>query len=586
MSDILSEKIASLLKQAKYTPEAKKLEQLDACEHLLRIISPGKKYPFEFIRATITGYHPEGTSRGLEETEVEPLSYETLLNDLVCYAEQISKLVNTPAEKLAISFETVESLSEKYNVSTKTVRRWRSKGLSGRYLRFEDGKQKLVFTSKMVDHFVKENAEQVKRGTQFTRSSEQVKALITARLEKWADRYPDYRQEAIRRTAKKYGRSAEMVRSLLVTSENSGLITGFKKRSAKISGELAESIIAEHKKGVSAAQLSEKYGKPQNLIKQVVNRHIVRELQNTPFNFMDSPDFQNSDSTNNILKQVAELKLATASNGDNSISNGEKRRAEADMPRAAIGMLEMYHKDLSIHETLSAEEEKNLFRIFNFLKFQAEQMRLELDDEFPDSQLIQNIADNMKLARKLKNKLVRHNLRLVVSTARKHAADDIEMSEYISEGNMVLMRAVEKFDYYKGNKFSTYATWAIIKRFATLRATMARRAEQVVFVADEILDIAHNLRTQPDQISAVEQANKDIVKVMNETLDTRERQIICGHYGVSISSKPENQRPQSLRQIAELLNLSKERVRQIEMQALKKLRGVMSPEQFDFLLKM
>ena len=586
MSTILSEKIASLLKQAKYTPEAKKLEQLDACEHLLRIISPGREYPFEFIRTTITGYHPEGTSRGLVEGEVVTLSYDTLLNDLVSYAEQLSKLVTTPAEKLEFAFETVETLSQKYNVSSKTVRRWRTKGLSGRYLKFEDGKQKLVFTIKMVDHFVKENADQIKRGTQFTRSSEQVKALITARLEKWADRYPDYRQEAIRRTAKKYGRSTEMIRSLLVTAENTGLITGFKKRSSKISGDLADSIITGHKKGLPIPKLSEKFGKPQNLIKQVINRHIVREMQATPFSYIDSPEFQKSVSIKEILKQIADLKMQTDANGASTNANGSERTAETDMPRAAIGMLEMYHKDLSRHETLSADEEKCLFRMFNFLKFQAEQMRLGLDEEFPDGHLIQNIADNMKLARQLKNQLIRQNLRLVVSTARKHTSDDIEMSEYISEGNMILMRAVEKFDYFKGNKFSTYATWAIIKRFATLRATLAKRADQVVFVADEILDLAHNLRTHPDQITAVEQANHDIFKVMSEILDQREKQIICEHYGFSTSNKPVHQKPHSLRQIAEILNLSKERVRQIELQALKKLREVMSPEQFDFLLKM
>ena len=585
MSDIHSEKLASLLQQAKYTPEAKKLEQLDACEHLLRIISPGKEYPFEFIRTTITGYHPEGTSRGFVEGQAETLSYDTLLNDLVCYAEHLSKLVNTPAEKLKIEFETVESLSQKFNVSSKTIRRWRAKGLSGRYLKFEDGKQKLVFISKMVDHFVKENAEQVKRGTQFTRSSEQVKALITARLEKWADRYPDYRQEAIRRTANKFNRSVEMVRSLLVQAENSGLITGFKKRSANITGELADNILEEHRNGVSVRQLADRFGKSENLIRQVINRHIVQEMKAAPIGYMDSPEFHKSNSAGDILLQIEEVKKQFEANGAETEANGSSRANDNDMPRSALTLLEVYHKDLSRHETLSAEEEKTLFRAFNYLKFDAEGMRLELDEDFPDSQLIQKIAENMKLARKLKNKLIRHNLRLVVSTARKHATDDIEMSEYISEGNIILMRAVDKFDYSKGNKFSTYATWAIIKRFATLRANMAKRAEQVVFVADEILDLAHDLRMQPDQISAVEQANKDLFKVMDEMLDQREKKIICEHYGFGAKSGSEQHKPLSLRQIAELLDLSKERVRQIELQALKKLRGVISPEQFDFLLK-
>ena len=65
-----------------------------------------------------------------------------------------------------------------------------------------------------------------------------------------------------------------------------------------------------------------------------------------------------------------------------------------------------------------------------------------------------------------KNQIIRANLRLVVSIAKRHVGPTQNFFELVSDGNMSLMRAVEKFDYARGNKFSTYASWAIMKNFA------------------------------------------------------------------------------------------------------------------------
>ncbi len=66
----------------------------------------------------------------------------------------------------------------------------------------------------------------------------------------------------------------------------------------------------------------------------------------------------------------------------------------------------------------------------------------------------------------MKNQIVRANLRLVVSIAKRHLGPRDNFFELVSDGNMSLIRAAEKFDYARGNKFSTYASWAIMKNFA------------------------------------------------------------------------------------------------------------------------
>ena len=156
------------------------------------------------------------------------------------------------------------------------------------------------------------------------------------------------------------------------------------------------------------------------------------------------------------------------------------------------------------------------------------------------------------------------------------------MLEMISDGNIALMNAVEKFDYSRGFKFSTYGTWAVIKRFASYHTQKNKR--QADTVSDEMLEVAHDLRVQDNQITAVESARKSLDQVMSETLEERERVIVQEHYGLAEEEKVIGQRKaKSLSQIAALIGLSKERVRQIELLALQKLRKVLSPEQFDLL---
>ena len=72
----------------------------------------------------------------------------------------------------------------------------------------------------------------------------------------------------------------------------------------------------------------------------------------------------------------------------------------------------------------------------------------------------------------MKNQIIRSNLRLVVSIAKRHVGPSNNFFELVSDGNMSLIRAVEKFDYSRGNKFSTYASWAIMKN---LRGRSRRR---------------------------------------------------------------------------------------------------------------
>jgi RNA polymerase sigma factor (sigma-70 family) len=177
-------------------------------------------------------------------------------------------------------------------------------------------------------------------------------------------------------------------------------------------------------------------------------------------------------------------------------------------------------------------------------------------------------------ANAMKNQLTRANLRLVVSIARKHVTSGPQnLFELISDGNISLMRAVEKFDYARGYKFSTYASWAIMKNFARSVPRERYRLGRFVTGQEETLDIAAGLASyDPNEVS-IPEIRESLDSVLAQ-LSPRERTILVDHYGLD-----DNGKTATLEQLGKKFGISKERVRQIEINALKKLRVLLHPEE-------
>ena len=131
-----------------------------------------------------------------------------------------------------------------------------------------------------------------------------------------------------------------------------------------------------------------------------------------------------------------------------------------------------------------------------------------------------------------KNQIIRANLRLVVSIAKRHVGPGENFFELVSDGNMSLMRAVEKFDYARGNKFSTYASWAIMKNFARTIPDEHRHRDRFRTSQAEMFTAPRTTgRDQFEQESAQNQREAQIGKIL-ERLDEREQKIIISRFGL------------------------------------------------------
>lgn len=175
---------------------------------------------------------------------------------------------------------------------------------------------------------------------------------------------------------------------------------------------------------------------------------------------------------------------------------------------------------------------------------------------------------------------VQSNLRLVVSIAKRHVSQADELFGLISDGNMSLIRAVEKFDFARGNKFSTYASWAIMKNFARTIPHEFRQRDRFRTSSDEMFQATEDDRQGHYEQEAAQQLREVQIGRILSRLDEREQKIIISRYGLD-----HREEPKTLKEVGAEMGVTKERIRQIEARALTKLRQAMQEEHIDLLLE-
>lgn len=270
--------------------------------------------------------------------------------------------------------------------------------------------------------------------------------------------------------------------------------------------------------------------------------------------YIMNPMFDERDASETIMAPMPEAKSAR-------------------QPKAPVG-LPPYLASLYEVGLLSREQEAHLFRQMNYLKHKAYTLRTKKKPTSADLQKATELTDQ---AQAVKNTLVRANLRLVVSIAKKHVRPTNDFFELVSDGNMSLIRAVEKFDFDRGNKFSTYASWAIMKNFARTIPEEHTRRDRFVTGQEATFDSAADRRGDEGEAESDHKRMRELVSGMLGKLDPRERRIIISRYGLDGSLE------QTLEQLGHELGVTKERVRQLETRAQLKLKKLASSEAMEFL---
>jgi len=354
---------------------------------------------------------------------------------------------------------------------------------------------------------------------------------------------------------------------------SSGTVAASRSEFSRKDESMKEEIYREFCRGVSPKELAQKFERAVASIYRAVGARRAEGIFALPLDYVASPEFERAttEKAERALLFWADEKTST----DDETTGAAKKSGKL---RAATTVESAYLSRLDDAPLLSAAEETFLFRKFNFLKYKAVKLRETLDPKKPKMSVMTEIERLWNEAVATKKRLISANLRLVVSVAKKYGAGSLlSFNELVSDGNVSLMKAVEKFDYTTGNRFSTYATWALYRNFARTIPDERKRVERFRPGDVSLLELKQDHRSSPIQAERAYAEQTSQVKRFMGELNERERKIVEMRYGFGGADS----KPQTLRQVGKNMGVTKERVRQIEMRALEKLRRIAEEEKME-----
>ncbi|MBN2582756.1 MAG: sigma-70 family RNA polymerase sigma factor [Planctomycetes bacterium] len=547
--------IQDLAKQLAFSPEQVRKQEIDRAEQLALRIDPVKSYPYEFICYQITGYRPRTAI-------LETIPGELLRSDLVRMIESLSESLSLRVEDAGQPVLSIDDLCDKFKVTSKTISRWRKAGLVSRKFLFPDGKKRVGFLASSVEAFASTNPSRVESASTFSQLKPEERREIIRRARRLSHYCHCCLYEVSKRIARKMGRAVETVRyTIKKYDETHPDLKLFPNSLEQLNDRDREHMFRAFRRGVSVHALAKRYCRTRSSIYRIINEMRVEHLLREPTECIYNPEFDAPDADAKILGE-------------------EPQNTGARTPKPPPG-LPVYLRALYRTPLLTKEQEQYLFRKYNYLKYRAIKLKEKLRRaRTPKSRDIEEVERLLAEANQVKNRLVKANLRLVVNIAKRHIGSVSNFFELVSDGNISLMRAVEKFDYARGFKFSTYASWAVIKNYARTIPEENYRMDRFMTGKDELLEASSDLRFAGDEgIQELDSGVKESIEEVLEKLTPREREVIERRFGLGGGPGP-----QTLEEVGQRFGVTKERVRQIESKALEKLRHLIDRETLEATL--
>jgi RNA polymerase sigma factor (sigma-70 family) len=233
---------------------------------------------------------------------------------------------------------------------------------------------------------------------------------------------------------------------------------------------------------------------------------------------------------------------------------------------------------------LTGAQERILFMKYNFARFQVSEIQQQVASRAPTLTEALAALKWYAISKQYREQLAETNLGLVLAMSRRVRLSEIDFADLISEGNLALMRSVDKFDCGRGFKFSTYACRAILKAFSRhgIKITAYRKRFGTEF--DPIYEKSNHLevvratheRECADEVKHIVLANKaDLSEIERQVLGLRFGLDIHGPLSSATTAMTPAATPRerfTLEQVGQMIGVTKERVRQLQNKALEKIR--------------
>jgi len=271
--------------------------------------------------------------------------------------------------------------------------------------------------------------------------------------------------------------------------------------------------------------------------------------------FMDSPLFRRKNVEIELFTEDAEAALPLTSwyqpTRDDAFENGLTAGAPQLMKPA---------------------EERLMFYRFNYAKMRLSQLQRKVRKEGLTKDLAEQFVEWHRRFEHYREYLVRTNLALVLAMAKRTRLGDVDFAEIVSEGNMALLRAVDKFNVDRGFKFSTYACRAILKAFSRTAMKHSRHRTRFPVEFEPDLEKSDWIDKKRDVVEedCIDELKQIVDRNLADLSDT-EQTVLRRRF----NGQQAEESPLTLEEVGKIIGVTKERVRQIQNKALAKIRKLM-----------
>jgi RNA polymerase primary sigma factor len=288
---------------------------------------------------------------------------------------------------------------------------------------------------------------------------------------------------------------------------------------------------------------------------------LVREILNTSVDYVDSEEFTRPGAERRLFDNADPVRQPDVTWYRPLMDPIGTSTAKTTRPKESV--------------VLTAAEERIIFLQYNYARFRVRRMQDRIKSDRLGIRQRQELLRWYAEAQRLRHQIAESNLALVLAMSKRFRLGDMEFGDLISEGNMALLRSVDKFDVGRGFKFSTYSCRAILKAFSRHSGKHLRYRQRFGANYDPDFDRSNfpAERRAEELLDSADEV-KHIVLGNHAALTDVEREVIHHRFriGPGDAAGLRHERPRTLAQVGKLIGLTKERVRQIQNKALRKLR--------------
>lgn len=301
------------------------------------------------------------------------------------------------------------------------------------------------------------------------------------------------------------------------------------------------------------------------------DERLLKEILAEEMDFIDSPEFAKPDAETRIYQELPEVQKPDVSWYRplmDDLTPLRDRKREGRGLRGGSTLL------------LTGAQERILFLKYNFARRAVWLVQEEIGGGTPTIEQARTMIKWFRTAKGYRQQIAETNLALVLAMAKRVRMSEVDFADLISEGNMALLRSVDKFDCGRGFKFSTYACRAILKAFSRHGVKHSKYRQRFPTDFDPALEKSNHLETvrATHEKESAEEV-KHIVLTNRADLSDVERTVIFHRFALQPTAGSAETAsaavPLTLEQVGQIIGVTKERVRQIQNKALEKIRIAM-----------